>query len=296
MRRSPSSSAAGTVPNRCWRPRTAKHHQRRRRPASSQTVRPSPAVRSVHRFSGSGSLDPHRRNEQVVACMQGAAGWRCDGVRRWLFRLRRVRTTDDRRAGVTCRHVDVTILTDPEAKVIGNVDLIPDEAAGCFIGTGRRLPPAFVALRRPVREGRAAARSAAGRLSVRSPPALVTLNEGSSQKAPETRRECRGYTGSNCVRSKSNDRPRRGRRRRAGIFLTCFGRAIACATSRCSVMEPQWRTSTPIDGGFREACASPTFLDRAGGRRPITRFAARPVADAGRHRRRWTGVAAFRTG
>lgn len=79
-------------------------------------------------FLGQDRLDPHRRNEQVVACMgdskllRGATVF-IDGFYDY--------TESERRMicglAKSCRGVDITVLADPAADVFRNADLLPDE-------------------------------------------------------------------------------------------------------------------------------------------------------------------------
>jgi ATP-dependent helicase/nuclease subunit B len=81
-------------------------------------------------FLGQDRLDPHRRNEQVVACMGDAKLLRgatvfIDGFYDF--------TESERRMicglATSCHSVDITVLADPSANVFRNADLLPDESS-----------------------------------------------------------------------------------------------------------------------------------------------------------------------
>lgn len=99
-------------------------------------------------FLGQDRLDPHRRNEQVVACMKDSRLLRdatvyVDGFYDFAESERRMIVG----LAMTCRHVDVTILADPDSPIVGNVDRMPDEA-GLFHRTEDAYRRLMVALRR----------------------------------------------------------------------------------------------------------------------------------------------------
>lgn len=99
-------------------------------------------------FLGQDRLDPHRRNEQVVACMKGATLLRnatvyVDGFYDYTESERRMIVG----LATTCRRVEVTTLADPDAPVLGNLDHIPDER-GLFHRTEDAYRRLGIALRK----------------------------------------------------------------------------------------------------------------------------------------------------
>ncbi|HEV7301397.1 MAG TPA: PD-(D/E)XK nuclease family protein [Tepidisphaeraceae bacterium] len=99
-------------------------------------------------FLGQDRLDPHRRNEQVVACMKtskllsGSIVF-IDGFFDY--------TESERRtiAGLaaTCRSIDITVLADPGATVFKSPDLLPSEQS-LFYKTEDAYRRLFIALRK----------------------------------------------------------------------------------------------------------------------------------------------------